>query len=167
MMAAVLACGPDAALSDESAGIAFGMRRDRPVPIEVSIPLPLTRKRRGIVIHRPMGLGADIAQHRGIPITTPVRTLIDLAIRLPAQELEAAVNKADKLDLVDPETLRAALEQRRGQRGAPALRRLLDRHTFVLTDSELERLFLPIVRRARLPKPLTQHRVNGFRVDFY
>ena len=36
------------------------------------------------------------------------------------------------------------------------LRQLLDRHTFRLTDSELERMFLRLVRRAGLPEPITQ-----------
>jgi uncharacterized protein DUF559 len=166
-MGAVLACGPEAALSDECAGIAFGIRPDRPVPLEVSIPLSLTRRRPGIVVHRRRHLAADITRYRGIPITTPVRTLIDLATRLPRRELEAAVNEADRLDLVDPESLRAALAGRGGERGVAALRRVLDRHAFALTDSELERLFLPIARRAGLPEPLTRYRLNGFRVDFY
>jgi very-short-patch-repair endonuclease len=77
------------------------------------------------------------------------------------------VNEADKLDLVDPEALCRALDERRGQPGTAPLRRLLDRATFVLTHTELERLFIPIADRAGLPKPLTQHWVDGFRVDFY
>jgi hypothetical protein len=85
-MAAVLARGPEAALSDECAGIAFGFRADRAVPIEVSIPLPLTRKRPGIVVHRRRDLAADITRHRGSPITTPLRTLIDLGTRLTTRE---------------------------------------------------------------------------------
>jgi very-short-patch-repair endonuclease len=44
---------------------------------------------------------------------------------------------------------------------------VLDRRTFVLTDSELERRFLPLARAAGLPPPRTQARLNGFRVDFY
>jgi very-short-patch-repair endonuclease len=36
-----------------------------------------------------------------------------------------------------------------------------------LTDSELERLFLPIANAAGLPKPLTRHRLHGYRVDFF
>jgi very-short-patch-repair endonuclease len=92
---------------------------------------------------------------------------LDIATRLPRGTLEAAVNEADKLDLVDPESLRAGLESRKGQHGVRPLRALLDRTTFVLTDSELERRFLRIARRARLPNPQTQARVNGFRVDFY
>jgi very-short-patch-repair endonuclease len=38
---------------------------------------------------------------------------------------------------------------------------------FTLTDSELERLFMPIARRAGLPDPVTQAQLDGFRVDFY
>ncbi len=51
--------------------------------------------------------------------------------------------------------------------GCAVVRRLLDRRTFLLTDSELERGFARIIRRADLPPPLTQQWVNGFRVDFY
>lgn len=55
----------------------------------------------------------------------------------------------------------------RHRRGVPALRALLDRRTFTLTDSQLERRFLRLVRGAGLPRPLTGQRVNGFKVDFY
>ncbi|MGH2589894.1 MAG: endonuclease domain-containing protein [Actinomycetota bacterium] len=51
--------------------------------------------------------------------------------------------------------------------GIANLRATLDRRTFTLTDSELERRFLPLARRAGLPPPQTRQRVNGFRVDFY
>jgi very-short-patch-repair endonuclease len=100
-------------------------------------------------------------------LTAPVRTLVDIAARLPRKRLEAAINEADKLGLTNPEKLRAAIDELRGQRGAGKLRSVLDRRTFVLTDSELERRFLPIARKAGLPVPQTQRMVNGFRVDFY
>ena len=85
---------------------------------------------------------------------------------MPASQLEAAVNQADKLDRSIP-NVRSALDAMQGRRGAPALRNILDRLTFVLTDSELERRFLPIARRAGLGKPLTGQRLSGFKVDFY
>jgi very-short-patch-repair endonuclease len=44
---------------------------------------------------------------------------------------------------------------------------MLGARTFRLTDSELERRFLRIVEKARLPRPLTQQNVAGFRVDFF
>jgi very-short-patch-repair endonuclease len=86
---------------------------------------------------------------------------------LDQTQLEAAVNEADKLGLVDPETLREFADARPGMVGVAVLRTTLDRRTFRLTDSELERRFLRLVDRAGLPRPLTQQRVNGFRVDFY
>ncbi|HEY8083664.1 MAG TPA: DUF559 domain-containing protein [Solirubrobacterales bacterium] len=109
----------------------------------------------------------DIDEHEGIPVTSPARTLVDLATQLPRSELERAINEADKLDLIDPDTLREELEGYRGQRGVRRLREILDRRTFRLTDSELERRFLRLVDDARLPMPMTRQRLNGFRVDFY
>ena len=167
-MAAVLSCGPGAALSHESAAGLWGIRRAQSGTIEVSVPAVAFRRRPGIRVHRRANLDpTDIGRHQGIPLTQPIHTLVDLAVRLPANQLEAAVNEANKLDLVDPERLRSALGGLGGRRGVPALRKLLDRRTFTLTDSELERRFLPIARRAGLPKPLTGRRVNGFKVDFY
>ena len=90
---------------------------------------------------------------------------MDLAPRLMRGPLERAIGEADRLDLIDPERLRAELSGR--GRSAAVLARTLDRRTFRLTRSELERRFLPIAHRAGLPLPLTNHRVNGYEVDFY
>jgi very-short-patch-repair endonuclease len=90
-----------------------------------------------------------------------------LATRLPEKLLVAAINEADQQDLVSPPSLRKELDARRGQRAAGALRAILDRTTFVLTDSELERRFVPIAARAGLPVPKTQEHFGEFRVDFY
>ena len=103
-----------------------------------------------------------LAEREGIPVTTPARTIIDLATLLQPSQLEAAVNAADKLGLIDPEQLRRKVDHHRGTDGVKALRRLLDRQTFSLTDSELERRFLRLIRRAGLPVPKTQQRINGF-----
>jgi very-short-patch-repair endonuclease len=100
-------------------------------------------------------------------VTGVVRTLIDVACSLSLGELERAVNETDRLDLIDPEALRMALDAYRGQRGVARLRELLDRRTFRLTDSELERWFLPQARKVGLPLPLTRQRINGFKVDFF
>ena len=104
---------------------------------------------------------------QGIPLTSPALTLIDLATRLATNQLEAAVNEADKRDRIGPDELRGKLDAFAGQPGVAALRRLLDRHAFVLTDSDLERRLLPIARAAGLPPPLTGRHLNGFKIDFY
>jgi very-short-patch-repair endonuclease len=142
--------------------VGVGTERDE---IEISIPVVARRYRPGITVHRTRFM--DRTRRHGIPVTTPICTLIDAATFRSDEELEAAVNEADGLRLVRVDTLRAALARAGRQPGAARLRRLLDRRTFVLTQSHLERLFMPLVRAAGLPLPRTQVWLNGFRVDFY
>lgn len=167
-MAAVLSCGHDAVLSHGSAAALWRLVVESELRIHVTVPPARDRRQPGITLHRRSTLGAgDVAEQRGIPVTAPTRTLMDLATAAPGSVLEAAVNEADKRDLVTPDELRDELELRKGRPGVRPLRALLDRATFTLTGSELERRFLPIARRAGLGKPLTQQYVCGFRVDFY
>jgi very-short-patch-repair endonuclease len=161
-MAAILAVDADG-LSNGSAGALCGMLPDDlDAPIEVVVRG--RRRQPGIVAHRGE---REMTRHHGIPVTTPTETLVDLAASLDARALEAAVNEADKRDLIDPESLRRALDALTGRPGVARLRKLLDRLTFTLTDSELERRFKPLARAAGLPLPQTRKYVNGFRVDFY
>jgi very-short-patch-repair endonuclease len=167
-MAAVLGCGPHAVLSHGSAAALWEIGRERYGRIEVSVPEHVLRRRSGIVVHRRSALvPADVTKRDRIPVTAPVCTLVDLAARLGREGLERAITESDKRDLIDPETLRSVLAELTGRRGVAAMRATLDRRTFVLTDTELERVFLPLARRAGLPLPQTQCVVNGFRVDFY
>jgi very-short-patch-repair endonuclease len=167
-LAAVLACGPRAALSHLSAAALWGFLAADSDPIEVSVPLHVHRTRPGLVVHRRSNLSRrDLTKRDGIAVMAPARTLIDIAARLTARQLEAAVSEADRLNLVDPDQLRRALAGERGSTGGPALRELLDSRTFALTDSELERRFLRLVRRANLAKPLTRALIGGHRPDFY
>jgi very-short-patch-repair endonuclease len=166
-MAAVLSCGPQAMLSHGSAMELLGVEGYEPSIIEVTVPADQVRRRPGVRVHRCTVARRDVVTMSNIRATGPVRTLLDLANRLSAHQLERAINELDGLDLVDPTELRADLDQRPGQRGVRALRSLLDRRAFRLTDSELERMFLRLVRTAGLPGPQTQVQVNGFRVDFF
>jgi very-short-patch-repair endonuclease len=70
-------------------------------------------------------------------------------------------------DLVDPEELRRSLDARGKVVGVRRLRTLLDRDTYVATETELEQRFVPIARRAGLPRPETQADLGGRRVDFF
>jgi very-short-patch-repair endonuclease len=165
-MAAVLSSGPEAILSHGSAAALWGIGTEGG-QIEVSVPTSSGKRRPGIRLHRCRLLPEDIGHHDRIPLTSPTRTLLDLATRLDCAGLERAINDADKQGLTDPEALREALDSYRGQPGIAQLRVVLDRRTFRLTDSELERRFLPLARSAGLPPPQTRQRLNGFRVDFF
>jgi very-short-patch-repair endonuclease len=168
-MAAVLAYdGPEiAGLSHSSAAAMFGIGVERAAGIEIT-RLSLTMIRiPGLKCYRREDLKAGFVLHDGIPVTSPVQTLIDLAARHEARLVERFVNEADRLGLVRTEDLRAALDEHSGRRGVARLREILDRRTFRYTRSELERAFLPLVRSAGLPLPRTSVYVNGHEVDFY
>jgi very-short-patch-repair endonuclease len=167
-MAAVLACGPSAALSHLSAAALWGVAAERGGRIDVSVRRRRAPKRPGIQARaRPSLAAAEVTTHRGIQATSPVQTLVDVATELPERRLERAVNEADKLDLIDPEELAEALGDHRGEPGMRPLGRLLARRTFRLSDDELELLFRPLAAAAGLPRADTKVLVNGFEVDFF
>jgi very-short-patch-repair endonuclease len=161
-VAAVLACGEDALLSHESAAEHYGIRTRRAGPIHVTVPPDAHPRRPGIKVHRRAGLTPMLRD--GIPLTNIVDTLVDIAPRLSDAQLERTINEAVNRDLTDPDRLRAALPRRRP--GVCRVAKLLDRDTYVTTDSIIEQRVLRIARRAGLPKPEAQRRLGGGRVDF-
>jgi hypothetical protein len=167
-MAAVLACGDGAVLSHSSAAALWRIGFEERSVIELSLPSQSHKRRPALRIHRRPSLHPrDLTTEYGIPVTTPVQTLIDLSLRLDRRGIERAINEADKYDVVHPPGLRRALDLRVGEPGVARLRTILDRRTFRLTREELERRFLPLARKAGLPVPLTFQIVNDFEVDFY
>lgn len=166
-MAAVLAGGNGAALSHRSAAALWEIGGEGNW-IDISVRRRCELRRRGIRFRgRPSLTPEDIVLRDGIPVTSPARTLVDLAIELTPVALERAVNDADKRDLIDPEALRDSLGRFRGEPGTRPLRHLLDKLFFRLSDSDLEIYFRQIVRTAKLPMPRTKQRVNKFEVDFF
>ena len=166
-MAAVFACGPEAAVSHESAAALYGLL-DAPPVIHVSVPNGRLPRPRGVKVHRRAALRAeDVTRHKRIAVTTPIATIVDLAVRRPARAIEALISDADIRDLCTPEQVRNALDEMPSRPGVGRVRDVLDRQTFRLTRSELERLFRPIAEAAGLPRPLTRQWVTGFEVDFY
>jgi very-short-patch-repair endonuclease len=146
-MAAVLACGAGAVLSHRSAAELWGMLAPRRGPVHVTIPSAAGRKRRPwIRLHRCRQLpeGATTRQ-RGIPVTVPSRTLADLRLVTEVDEWRRAIREAEYLEL--------PVGDLGPLRGEP-------------TRSALERAFLRLCRRHRLPRPEVNVEVGGFEVDF-
>jgi hypothetical protein len=167
-MAAVLACGERALLSHRSAAALWGIAADRRGTVHVSVRRRCEHRRTGIrAMSRPLLPSEDVETRDDIPVTRPARTLLDLATELNSTALERAISEADKSDLVDPEALRATLDRYAGEPGVRALRSILDKHTFRLSDSDLEILFRPIAASTGLSQPLTKAWINGFEVDFF
>lgn len=165
LMAAVLACGPQAQLSHRSGADLWGIRRQRGGLIDVTVSSGITRPRPGIKLHRRTPPPRRFV-HR-IPVGDPLSILIDLATCLETEEVEDAVNEADHLELIATYRLREALDHEPRRRGVGALRDLLDAETFSRSQTALERRFLPIARAAGLPGPGSQVRLGKYRVDFH
>jgi very-short-patch-repair endonuclease len=167
-MAAVLVCGVGAALSHRSAAELWGIGKEERGRIDLTVRRECRIRRTGLKVRARASLPEQSVVRRfGIPVTTPTQTLVDLATELKPLRLERAVNQADVHDLVDPETLRRSLDAYVGMPGARTLRTMLDRHTFRLSDSDLEIYFRPLALAAGFPVPLTKQWVLGYEVDFH
>jgi predicted transcriptional regulator of viral defense system len=170
-LAAVLACGDGAVLSHVSAAVHWGLLTYDPPQPHVTAPASKAGAP-GIRLHRTRSLDAsDTTTHRGIPITTLARTLLDLAATAPRNHLEHALGQALRNELYDQRAIRDVLQRHRGRRGTKALLRATgDDPAF--TRSALERRFLTLCRRAGLPRPLVNHTLTAldhepYEVDFF
>jgi very-short-patch-repair endonuclease len=157
-MAAVLACGPTAALSHHTAAALWSIRLHTGA-IHVTVTGHQPRNKPGLRIHRSHSLNAAVLH--GLPLTTPTRTLIDLAPHLRQHELDRATEQVQVLKLATRDEIAAQLDK---QRGVKALRAALFDEP-ALTRSEAERRLLDLVREAGLPRPETNVKVDGCEVD--
>jgi hypothetical protein len=160
-MAAVMAVD-SAVLSHSTAALAWELRPVAAGAIHVTVATGSGRRRRaGIRVHRSTTLGPrDTTSHRGIPITTPVRTIVDLATSLAGRPLEQALDLADHRRLVDFAELRARPLPR-------SLQAVLSRYAArAPTRSELEDRFLGLCDRHQLPRPTSNTLIEGEEVDF-
>lgn len=145
-MAALLAVGDRAVLSHRSAGALWGIADDGGRP-EVTVPRS-SRRSGEIAAHRAT-VADDEQQGVGrIRVTTPSRTLLDLAAVLPLRQLERAHREAHVLGL--PLELELLLSRHPGRRGTRNLRRLLGDP---IPKSRLERRFRALLRKRRLRLP--------------
>ena len=164
---AALACGESAVLSHRSAARLWRLPVREPAEVEITVAGRDVRQR-GIRIYRVAHLDPrDIRRQKGLPLTAPARTLLDLAAVIPRQTLEQAVAEALARRLTSMSALRDALERAPRRHGARALRELLDRRAApAWTRSDAERLMLAIIRREHLPEPATNIQLEQWNVDF-
>ena len=155
-MAAVLACGPDAVLSHDSAAALWGVRT---WPARPEVTAPHDRRRPGIHTHRTQTLTRkDIRRQRGIRVTSPSRTVVDIQARLTDAQLVRAVN-----ELRLHKHLRAT-ELERLLSASKRIANLID-PTQNPTRSGKEDDFVTFCRTHGLPTPRTNVRLFGKEVD--
>jgi very-short-patch-repair endonuclease len=167
-MTALLACGEGATLSHRTAAQAWGLLAGPTRPIDVTTPAAKGRKHRHIATHRTLLDPLDALTRDHLRLTTPSRTIVDIAATLEGRALREVVERAQDLRRFDPTDIRRTLARAPKR---PGTKRLNDLVTLLAPDddnarSHLERLFLNVTRKANLPKPRTNHEVAGRRRDF-
>ena len=141
-----------------------------PVPdgrVDVTRAKSSARRRKDILVHGTTLLDTrDFTTRLGLRITTPERTILDLAASLSQYDLEALIADAMVRKLVTVDSLKAILTRAGRRRGAAKLKRALEESPG-LTRSQYERLLRRICRAADLPQPITNAIVEGREVDAY
>jgi very-short-patch-repair endonuclease len=166
-MAALLACGSAAILSHRSAAALWELL---PYPASalacVTFPSELRAKRPGLRIRRATIPQRDIRRRARMPLTSPPRTILDLAAELGPEELERVVAEAGYRRLATERELWDQVQRNPGKRGNATLRRVLDLAGGPRrTRSPAERQMLRLLRRAGIVGYETNGRVHGYEVD--
>jgi very-short-patch-repair endonuclease len=166
-MAALLASGSGAVLSHRSAADLWQLL---PYPADaracVTVPRGRTTRRPRIEAHRATVPRSDIRRRSGMWLTSPPRTIIDLASRLGPNLLERVVAEAQYRRLATESELSDLLRRHTGKRGIGVVRTILDRPGGARrTRSPAERQMLHLLRRTGVTGYETNARIHGYEVD--
>jgi hypothetical protein len=163
--AAVLACGPGAALSHFSALWLWGCVDRCPARIEVAVAAD--RRPLGIAVHRLTALTRrDVRRYQGIAVTSPARALLDCAPHMSRRALSRAVDDALRSPHLNRNQLADVCARCLRHPGAGLLRRFIDSNDGP-TRSDWESDFPGFCERFGLPRPQINVNVCGYEVDAY
>ena len=165
-----------AVVSHESAAAIHGMMARRPRLNTVTVSHRRTHSLPNLKVHQSTDLvGGHVVIANGLRVTSPVRTVIDLAAVVSRTRLAQILDRSLSSNLVevgDLESLFSSLA-RRGKPGVRRLRSLLEERVGgpIVTESVLEHRLFALLVDAGLPEPVSQFRadwlksMNG-RIDF-
>jgi len=167
--AALLACGGpvEAALSHRTAAALWELLPSPAGRVEVT-----TRRHRtspsGLRVHQSATLAEDVVLHHGLAVTSPTRTLVDLADVLAPDRLTRVLHRAEIVRVLDARALQARLHELPGRRTRALSAALTDLGHLGPdhTRSELEERFLALIAPFGLPPPRVNATVAGYEVDF-
>jgi predicted transcriptional regulator of viral defense system len=167
--AAVLACGDHASLSHYSAGLVHRLIPHGDGQIHVTIRGRHGSSPAGVKVHRTESLNrGDVRFTERLPVTSPIRTVFDLAAAADLATVERAVEEALTQRMVSERELRRRAADLNGRRAGTRITATLDAYKEPdITKSKAERRFRNLLRAAQLPPPRTNVRVHGYEVDCY
>jgi very-short-patch-repair endonuclease len=166
-MAAVLHFGGYAVLTHRSAAFVWELLRTAPPFLTLTMVGKHGRPRHGLRLHRLPLDRREIRVRDGLPVTSPARTLLDLAGEMDDAELEEGVAVARQRRFASADEVRVAISRTPGRKGASRLARLLDAGAASgFTRSTAERRMRELLRAAELPQPQANAPLLGYVADF-
>jgi very-short-patch-repair endonuclease len=167
-LAALLACGRGAFISHHSAAFVWGLRKNPPPQVEVSVVGRECRARKGLRVHRIKAIDKrDLCHHEGLWISSPARTLLEIASTLPRHGLADAVGDGIGGRRVNRAEIEATLARNPGRRGCARLAEVIgDEATTTITRSRAERALWKLIRESGLPRPQVNVRLGRYVPDF-
>jgi very-short-patch-repair endonuclease len=165
-IAAILAAGPGAVLSHRSAAALWAIRQTARTAVEITGPRAC--RRAGIESHHELLAPDELTTHDGIPVTTPARTLFDLAAVLTPRQLSHALNEAELRRLTSPIPLDALIARHPRRKGTQALSRALElqrQQGETVIRSDFETAFLDFTDRHGLPRPKMNQPLGPYCLD--
>ena len=167
--AAALAVGDGAVVGLWVAAVLLGLRPPpvgEPGPIDVLVDSRCRRSRDGIVVHRTTLVPQEFGTVRGIPVTSPARTVCDLAGEWPMHEVEQLLIDARRARIVRDYQLHAVLDRAPHRKGHGPMRALLqDEMEEGYSRSAAERRLRKLIRTAELPVPVYNTKIRKLLVD--
>jgi very-short-patch-repair endonuclease len=158
VLAACLSAGDDSVASHRTAARIWGLTDPSDEVVELTVPRPRLPRTKGVTIHRSSDLAVEHTTVRNrLPVTNPLRTMVDLAAVLPPDEVEDALDAGlaypALFSVAAVEAMRGRLA-RPGRPGVGVLRRVLEERALgdAVSDSKLEKRMANLLRRAGLPQ---------------
>jgi hypothetical protein len=168
-LATARTCPADVAISHVGAAVLWGWPCwDPPAHLDVSGTAP--RRVPGVRVHRVALCDDELTTIDGIPVTTPARTVLDIAGTGTSREVEQALAAAERASRDARRQIVALLERRPRHAGSGLLRALLEHLAAsgrppLFLRSRAEELAVGLFRRAGLPEPFANERIAGYEVD--
>ena len=164
----MLACGKSSLISHRSAAFVWGLIKEAPAQVEVSVVGRECRSRKGINVHRIQAIDErELRRHEGLWISSPARALLEIAAILPRHGLGDAVGEGIGGRLVNRAQIEATLARNRGRRGSARLAEVSgDEDAMTITRSRAEKAFLKLMRESGLPMPQANQRLGRYVPDF-
>jgi very-short-patch-repair endonuclease len=168
-LSAALACGSEAWVSHRSGGVVMNVMEEDDGDVDVTIAGGGRAHRDGIRLHRSICLtDADVGTYDGIPVTSPSRTLLDLATVLTRNDLAWAYNELLIQELITPQQVKEILNRTHGHPGSRLLKAIVERDDDPRrSKGKLAALVRSALKRGRVETPIEEETLYGWRTDFY